>query len=179
MSRRPYLSKSLVELVDLVESQESSPQIISAVIHELQHRKSAGAKKWLKELQQAKPGSVGKKKKPTGKPETRRRQGKLVEGSNADVFIPSESKDFGPDARDLVSRMKALRETFTEEAEVLARWGMTPALPDALVESIFKSWREQLRDLPDDLGRSKATLESDVSLWRKRERGILDEVDDA
>ena len=67
-------------------------------------------------------------------------------------------------SRDLTIRYEALRATFTIEAELLARWGMTPALPTDLRSVVFALWEERLGESTDELGRNLANLTNDRSL---------------
>jgi len=58
-------------------------------------------------------------------------------------------------------RLALLRTTFTAEAEILAKWGMTPSLPTAGRAVVVEWWRAQLTLVPDAMGRSADTLDRD------------------
>ena len=42
------------------------------------------------------------------------------------------------------ARYQALRETFTAESGVLARWGMTSLMPQVMRRDVFAAWRDLL-----------------------------------
>ena len=63
---------------------------------------------------------------------------------------------------ELVARYESLRSTFTLEGEILARWGMTPDLPQDLVSATFESWRRRLSTQPDRRGRNILKLDEDL-----------------
>jgi hypothetical protein len=54
-----------------------------------------------------------------------------------------------------------LRDTFTEEGELLARWGMTPRLPQEMQASVFGLFVQRLAAGPLPDGRDAASLERD------------------
>jgi hypothetical protein len=58
--------------------------------------------------------------------------------------------------------LSRLRSTFTEEGELLARWGMTPSLPRHLQQLLIAAWREELRKAPTFDGKSTSELEADL-----------------
>lgn len=64
----------------------------------------------------------------------------------------------------LVERYQALRVTFTAEAEVLARWGLTPLLPAELRGYLFEAWSQRFAALGSDAhphGLTRVDLERD------------------
>jgi hypothetical protein len=86
--------------------------------------------------------------------------------------------ELGPEARDAVAQLKVLRETYTEGAELLARWGATTALPDDILSLLFDAWAEAVTDQPDEFGRSRVTLQRDMERWKSLSAGILNEGED-
>ena len=56
-----------------------------------------------------------------------------------------------------------LRATFSEEGELMARWGMTPSLPRLLQEIVMGGWRDLLRDSPTADGRTLVNFERDIT----------------
>jgi hypothetical protein len=60
------------------------------------------------------------------------------------------------------ARYEVLRATFSLEAEVLARWGMTGAMPAEIERLVFDEWRARVTDSPDRYGRTRRRLERDV-----------------
>ena len=81
--------------------------------------------------------------------------------------MPSETELLGPEAKDIAQRLAALRETYTEESEILAKWGITTALPEDLRTAILSQWVARLTEKPDQFGRTLATLEADTARLRK------------
>ncbi len=63
---------------------------------------------------------------------------------------------------DDAQRLALLRTTFTEEAERLARWGMTPVLPGELRQLVAQAWAARVSEVPDRMGRSRNTLQQDL-----------------
>lgn len=61
-------------------------------------------------------------------------------------------------------RLALLRTTFTTEAEILAKWGMTPALPAEGRDRVASWWRTRLGRGSDAMGRSVDALERDLVL---------------
>ena len=177
MSKRPHLSKSLVELTAIVDKSGVSSEILDEVVFELKHRKSAGAKKLLKRI-----SSSSRNLKPN---RSASGKGSIVAGGGSNVsdvtseetFTPATTPDVGPEAWDVAERLRALRETYTEGAELLARWGATTALPKAILEMLFEQWAILVSDVPDEYGRSHATLQLDLQRWKVLKTGILSESD--
>ena len=62
------------------------------------------------------------------------------------------------------ARLALLRTTFTAEAEILAKWGMTPALPAEGRDRVASWWRTRLGRDSDAMGRSVDALERDLVL---------------
>ncbi len=60
-------------------------------------------------------------------------------------------------------RLALLRKTFTAEAEILARWGMTPGLPADARAAVVAWWRSRLTSVPDAMGRTIDALERDLA----------------
>ena len=79
------------------------------------------------------------------------------------VVVPS-SKSGG--RTDVEARYAALRATCTEEAEVMARWGFTPALPVAMQDRLLSAWRSAITDQPDEFGRTLRQLDGDIERIR-------------
>lgn len=111
-----------------------------------------------------------------------------VGGGKAAASVPSGSTAASPwvlaphgvsGDTGLLARYEALRETFTEEAEALARWGITPLLPPELRRILLEAWAERLRVEPaahpyrltaEDLVRDRRAL-GDAVPTRREEMG--------
>ena len=178
MPRRPYRSKWLKELAAIVNKKGVTAGELADVIYELSFRKSVGAKRLLARLT----GSAGASKQPAlqgSKPKSAKPgRTKAASTSVEESFVPSEVPELGPEARDAIERLKVLRETYTEGAELLARWGATTALPDDMLSLLFGAWAKVVTEQPDEFGRSRATLERDMGRWKSLSAGILNEGED-
>lgn len=162
---RPYLSYGIAELETLArESQD--PDVLQALRSELEHRQVPRARRLLEALSQSDSPQPEPRREREASPGTRRRKAKPAEQR-----VPGGP---GP-PEDLVQRYEALRLTFTVEGELLARWGMTSAMPLELQDLVFAAWAERLATGPEDGLRTKQKLQSD----RERlaaERGLHDAV---
>lgn len=177
---RPHRSKSIVQLTELVDDKNVTKKTILEVIDELSYRTTPKAKRLLARLQKKDPSLVTEVTKPVAA--SRRAAGRRSSSSkqannSGDGVIPKETELLGPEARDTAQRLAVLRETYTEEAEFLARWGMTSALPGDMRAQVFKLWKSRLAGQPDEFGRSLASLEVDTARLRHlAEYGMLNEV---
>ena len=126
----------------LFESSPSDRLLRTALLEELRHRSTASARK----LEQRVAGH-------TADPLPR------VPMTPAAVVPPPSAASVSELER--ASLLAALRATFTLEAELLARWGMTPAMPEELREAVFRLWAERDGVGEDQFGRSAATLQRD------------------
>jgi len=177
---RPHRSKSIVQLTQLVDDKKVTKKTILEVIDELSYRTTPKAKRLLARLQKKNPSLVTEVTKPVAasRRAARRRSSSSKQTNNSgDGVIPKETELLGPEARDTAQRLAVLRETYTEEAEFLARWGMTSALPGDMRAQVFKLWKSRLAGQPDEFGRSLASLEVDTARLRHlAEYGMLNEV---
>lgn len=164
----------------MVDDKKVTKQTISEVIDELSYRTTSKAKKLLGRLEKLSPSLVTGTIKPVTAP--RPPTGKGPSGSKQtsdsdDGIVPKETELLGPEARDTAQRLAALRETYTEEAEVLARWGITTALPNDMRTQLLAQWKTRMTDQPDQFGRSRVVLEADTArLRRLADFGILNTV---
>ena len=60
-------------------------------------------------------------------------------------------------------RLALLRTTFTAEAEILAKWGITPGLPADARATVVAWWRSRLTRVPDAMGRTIEALDRDLA----------------
>jgi hypothetical protein len=72
----------------------------------------------------------------------------------------------GPQTADeletLRTRVAIFEKIYGRRGELLARWGMTDAMPDELRDRVFEMWREELAGGPKGLSRDLRRLEDDV-----------------
>ncbi len=144
---RPYMSASLVELTAIVEDDDCSANVRALIADELRHRTTKGARRLLAHLEGGAIGSVPRPSSAGGE------RGRGV-AEPAVVGLCSDE------------RLAILRETYTEGAELLARWGLTTAIPEPLFEIVLEWWRSAVGEDPDHLGRSRSRLEEDVAKLR-------------
>ena len=121
--KRPYVSKSLIELQQIAVANPGDTKIIGDVKVELSHRKRSGAKELLRELES------GVVPTPTSVPRFREKT--------------LESSQGYSDCVELAARYELLRATFSEQGAVLARWGLTDSMPDDLLTKIVALWIEK------------------------------------
>ncbi len=160
--KREYTSKGIAELRKMAQEHSGNPAILNKIVHELGFRSTKASRKLLAELTAgrapSKPVRVAKKQTSTRATPTKRRApeaGPVVESPAATTESPVD--------RGQQETFELLRETFTLEAEILARWGMTPAVPKEIEKLVLAEWRKLLKGGPDDRGRSIETLEMDIS----------------
>jgi hypothetical protein len=168
---RPYISKSVVELERLAEANPDDANVIAGVIAELRHRNVPKAKKLLARLsgepsssRAAPRKSTARPTKATARPTKAAAKDGRAKAVVSDQLVEAEAATTNPDVdRNLQEVFELLRETFTFEAEILAKWGMTPTLPKEMVQLVFTSWRKLLKGGPDERGRSLGLLEQDMA----------------
>lgn len=148
---RPYMQCTAAELKILVEKPGATSETVQAVLAELAHRSTKSARKLRDEL-------CAKHSVPTP-------GGTNFDTSteNRETVHAKQEPDPSKPPPEFEWRFNALRLTFTAEAEILAKWGITPALPDDIRESVFDAWRSKLIASPDELGRSADRLATDIA----------------
>ena len=167
--RREYTSKGIAELRKMAQEHSGNPAILNKIVHELGFRSTRASRKLLAELTvgsaPSKPARVAKKQTSTRATPAKRRApepGTVVDSPAATTESPLD--------RGQQETFDLLRETFTLEAEILARWGMTPAAPKEIEKLVFAEWRKLLKGGPDDRGRSMEMLEEDISKLASQDR---------
>jgi hypothetical protein len=160
-SNRPYKSSSLPELIAVTKAKNVSEKIVKDVLAELECRTTAGARRLKRELLGTYPQLATKAVVRNSTPPAKRasRQSSIhPSDSNFPATIVYEENAVA---------YEFLRNTFTEEGEILARWGMTPTLPDAIMKKIFEMWKEHLSKNKDSMFRTLQQLESDQAKLQK------------
>jgi hypothetical protein len=148
---RPYMQCSSAELKILTEKPGATLDVVAAVIAELSHRSTKGARKLRDEL--------CAKYSVATPDETEIKQS----AAHGEIGLANQDLDSRESTPEFEARFEALRLTFTVEAEILARWGVTPALPEEIRNAVFADWKKKLTDSPDGLGRSLERLERDIA----------------
>jgi hypothetical protein len=62
------------------------------------------------------------------------------------------------------------------EGEILARWGMTAAIPRDVEEKVFELWTKLVSVEEDDFGRSVISLQRDIKILKEERIGMDPEV---
>lgn len=96
---------------------------------------------------------------------------RTVETGSASATTSSDQQPHAEFTLDDARRLALLRTTFTEEAERLARWGMTPILPGELQQLVAQAWAARVSEVPDRMGRSRDTLRQDLESLMQSSRG--------
>ncbi len=153
---RPFKSSSIVDLTRIVDDQSSTVDV-NVIMTELRLRKSNAARELLARLERK--GRHGMK-----------RESKVldreVSSDESSSYVTSSSHARPLEAEE---RLAILRETYSEGAEILARWGLTTAVPRELFDVAVEWWRLNLLDVPDEFGRTQVRLEDDAFKIRSRE----------
>lgn len=163
---RPLVKKGIGELEELVGHAGVDPNLVKDVIEELRHRSTPRAKRLLAELE-AGLKTTGSTQAGTGPYVSKAKASRSVKSSLSGSEAMEEVK---PASRSLLEAYDILRETFTEDSEILARWGLTTALPVEMQKTIFKEWARRVGASPDEFGRTIERLRSDVERLRANER---------
>jgi len=154
--RRPYVKLRIGELTDLVDDPNCTAETRGFVAAELRHRSTTAARNLLARLEGGAAGSVDGRRRNGGAPAHR---GGLADDRSA-------SDEVAPHVLERDAVLAALRETYTEGSEVLARWGVTTAAPEELFERVVAWWKGVVSAEPDRFGRSAAALDADVARLR-------------
>jgi len=161
---RPYRGKSVVELERLAEVNTGDPRVMADVIAELRHRNVPKARKLLARLSGESSTGRAAPRKATARPTKATANDGRAKPVVAGPVVEAEPATTNPDVdRNLQQAFELLRETFTFEAELMARWGVTPTLPKEIAQSVFTAWRKLLKSGPDERGRSLELLEQDMA----------------
>jgi len=160
---RRYINKNVGELEALAAANQDDLQVIADIIDELGHRRSPRARDLLASLT----GGPASGSKSPGKSSSRTKRDTGRSGTKAGSSGPTVEAEPAVQCpavnRSLEQTYETLRETFTFEAETLARWGVTPLLPEEIRRNVFDHWRARLTNIPDERGRSIETLERDLA----------------
>ncbi len=148
MLDRPYMSLSFLELNDLFSKAKDSV-VLEDLKYELSLRRTKSAKKLLIEVNKKLGVAPGKE-------------------------VNSSKLNF--EHAQLKKRYDSLRRTFTVEGEILARWGMTSAIPKALEKIVFDIWSKSVTSDDDEFGRTSAQLAIDMEKLKNERRGTCSSV---
>ncbi len=144
MVERPHMSLSAQDLSVLLMN-AIDRDALQALQYELNHRKTKLAKKLLIKVNE-----------------------KLGVAPEAEV----DNSKWEYEYVQLKRRHELLRATFNIEGELLARWGMTSAIPKEFEETIFDAWSKALTAGDDEFGRTIEQLTSDLEKLKSERRGM-------
>lgn len=149
MTPRPYITLGFDELERLAQSNESNAQVIEDLIEELGHRKKNPKAQRLKlrlERPQQQPNVHAVNPDDSDGTPVHRVGDQMPASWQGSLGLSTSSSDSADNYSALALRYESLRATFTVEAELLARWGMTPLLPHHLQDLVFDEWLKKLKD---------------------------------
>jgi hypothetical protein len=173
MTARPYSSYGIDRLELLASSSGDDPDVVARLIAELEHRKTPKARELRSRLQKTSRMTGPQSARPfpdsTNLGQTARSPGVTNQTEKRET---AGSDVTSAQYESLRHRYELLRQTFTVEAEVLARWGMTAAMPQDFQELVFGEWMKWLSENPDESGRTAPALQED-RLRIGRERAAL------
>lgn len=160
---RPYMQLSLDALKAKLSDSPGNRVLLEEVQHELAFRTTPGAKRLEREVQTLLAGTytVAKASKKASK-----------EAPTTSCDSDGPAPPTGAPSTDLESRYFALRATFTAEAEILSRWGMTSLAPPPLRDAAFRYWQEIFNaGGQHPLGLGRDDLERDLEALKNEKRG--------
>jgi hypothetical protein len=149
----------IADLTDIVDDPGASSEIRDLVADELRRRSSPGARKLLARL-------GGAVQRPSDEAAASGQRARVATSERRTPMARVSTVEPAPHVLDRDAILAALRETYSEGSEILARWGLTTAIPAALFDVVVTWWEESLTDEPDRFGRSKSRLSGDVARIR-------------
>jgi hypothetical protein len=152
---RKLFQKNHSQLTELFQKHRGDADVLEVLRLELEHRSTQAAKKLQAQIENQ---LAILKEDPHPKGNESKRNRRRPEPRSAPE--PEAEAPAVGEAHD------ALRSTFSEEGELLARWGMSPLLPDDLFESFIEAWRTWLRQRTTADGRSTPEFDADVQRIR-------------
>ena len=160
---RPYGDKGVAELERLATENAGDAKVMADVIAELRKRTVPKARKLLARLSGESPSTLAATRKASSKSKKASSKSDSTKPIASGLMVDAALATMNPDGdRSTEQTFELLRETFTLEGEILARWGMTPTMPNEIKKLVIVEWRKLLKGGPDDRGRSIKTLELDM-----------------
>jgi len=161
---RPYSQTLVADLKVLAESKNVTKKVIDDIVYELGFRTKPGAVRLLEKLvaqhpRLREPAKTAKKKQAAKKA--------VARASAPSRATPDPSGPIVFTYEENSVAYEFLRNTFTEEGELLAKWGMTPTLPEDVIEKTFKHWEEHLSKNTDPMFRTIEQLKLDREKFAK------------
>ena len=162
---RPYRPYLVSDLRALAGKKSTTEDEIDLIFQELGNRTTSQAKKFLLELVKRYPRLNSDKDQVVKKQVAKKAAKKVAKEATAprskidspNVFIYEENS----------IAYEFLRNTFTEAGELLGKWGMTPTLPEEILEKTFMLWSEYLKGNKDIMYRTLEQLDADHKKYTK------------
>ncbi|MDQ0822347.1 hypothetical protein QFZ79_000083 [Arthrobacter sp. V4I6] len=178
MNVRPYAPMKIEQLEELAKSASGDSEVHRRLVAELQHRKNPRAQRLKSRLEGTiPPQSAGRsaRSESSGKPNA------VPPVSAVSCQEPSIAATLptphvsAEEHESLLRAFESLRATFTVEAELLARWGMTPALPQEIQDLVFQEWTKRLTSADNETKPVEAIAKDRVRIARERDalRGAM------
>ncbi len=150
---RKYQEKRVEDLRLIAKNNLGDSKIISEILDELEnHRNRKGAARLARMIRNGENLDAPVREHAAG--------GASSSGDE------SEAQPALDGCKDLLARYETLRATFSERGEILARWGITDALPSDMKEQVALMWSGRVTDEEDGVGRTLKKLVSDMEYLR-------------
>jgi plasmid stabilization system protein ParE len=149
---------------DITSGKNVSSKVVDEIIDELGNRKTQAARRYLAELHEKFPRLAEPAKAAKSKQAAKRAVARASTPSRA-PRVSAGPTVFAYEENSVAYEF--LRNTFTEEGELLAKWGMTPTLPDDLIQKTFDQWIEHLSKNTDPMFRTIDQLNLDREKFAK------------
>jgi hypothetical protein len=146
---RQYMEKGIEDLRLIAKNNLGDSKIISEILDELEnHRNSKGAARLARMIRNGESLDAPVRKRTAASSSST--------GDEANVQPVLDG------CTELLARYETLRATFSERGEILARWGITDALPGDMKEQVALIWSDRVTDKEDAVGRTLKKLASDM-----------------
>lgn len=160
---RPYSNLLHVDLKAKVDGSAGDPALLRDVLHELSFRKTGRARSLASRVKALLASPSTDASAP----------GEANKTSATEPTWSDQASSTDAPHIDLASRYAALRSTFTAEAEILARWGLTSLAPPALRDTVVRYWQDEFHKSGGQhpLGLDEEDLRRDLEALGEEKRG--------
>jgi len=162
---RPYRPYLISDLRTLAGKRTTTDDEIGLIFEELGNRTTNQAKKFLLELVERYPRLNSDKNKVVKKQVAKKAAKKAAKKTTTPRSKIESPTVFTYEENSIAYEF--LRNTFTEAGELLGKWGMTPTLPEEILEKTFVLWSEYLKVNKDIMYRTMEQLDADHKKYSK------------
>ena len=162
---RPYRPYLISDLRALVGKRTTTDDEIDLIFEELGNRTTSQAKKFLLELVERYPRLNSDKNKVVKKQVAKKAAKKAAKKTTTPRSKIESPTVFTYEENSIAYEF--LRNTFTEAGELLGKWGLTPTLPEEILETTFVLWSEYLKENRDIMYRTLEQLDADHKKYSK------------